>query len=519
MKGSLFEEINPEKKKVFNNLLIQVHKSKFRIYVAKALICPDKFLGEEIETDTQSKFKDFLLLSTGYINKFDDNQILLDIILTDTEQNSLKSLNDDVYLLDKPLPITRIKTIYVKNKKIDSEDILLSLKNYNTGYISNTLFESLSKGKNQFKSYSVNIKTELECKDFNKQVIKYDKLMGLFASIKNANLYYINQTNNYQNYSNNYFTEFYDFENNKIVVRHWIEKNNFYNSKVGQAFIDRLNSTKYIDSDFISELVEIIDDTKIKEQFGLLLNDPLSKKDVLNFFESESYTQKSIFYYITLLFIYGKKGSNSKYAFKNNIVDEVPFEKIANALAFFGLYYGYTKLPAYEKIEIQDSEFRKILKTDTFNIKFELNSKFDYMLIESIYQNVFNTEEEILEINYLGELFENKIKAKPLSLPKNQDFKRWFEVKKENFFDIEHISVQKLDFYVLAEKSLKDKKVNATNSLFTYVYNFHREIIEYVINSNDNSKIKLFFEGNKLLEIFKNDISLMQQNKFLDKLN
>jgi len=495
-----------------NNLLIQVHKSKFRDYISKGLICPDKFLGEEIEEDTQSKFKDFLLLSTGYIDKLDNEQLLLEIILTDDEKNKLNKINSNIYLLDKPLPITRVKIIYVSNKKIDSEDIQKSLKNYNIGYISEKLFETFPKGKKKFIQYFIETSNEYKFQDYREKGLKYDKLMGLFASIKNTNLYYINENNIYKNYSDNYFSVFYNYDKKTIEISKWINANKFYSLDRDKFFIDRLNSTNYIDKEFLTKIIEKIEENEIKNKLETLRDDPLEKKAILDFFKN---CKEPIYYYISLLFIYGKKGSNSKYAFKDNIIEEIPYEKAENALALFGLYYGYSTLPAYEEINIEDKEFQRIIKDNEFNIKFKLNSKLDYSLIESIYQYVFNDKKEEIMIDYLDEVLKN-IKVKPIKLPINQNFKRWYDVEKKKILDIENIKIKKLnweEFFQTKIDKYSESIQFGKDYLLSFIDKNYQELILYSKNGKPVKpyakkkdfiqKIKIEENKNRRNELFK----------------
>ena len=503
-----FEEKRENQEEV-NNLLIQVHKSKFRDYISKGLICPDNFLGEEIESDTQSKFKDFLLLSTGYFDELNEEQLLLEIILTNDEKEKLTKIDSNIYLLDKPLPITRVKTIYVSNKKIDSVDIQKSLKNYNTGYISEKLFETFPKGKKKFIQYFIETSDKYELQDYREKVLKYDKLMGLFASIKNTNLYYINENNIYQNYSDNYFSIFYNYDEKTIKVSKWIE-DNFYSSDIDKSFIKRLNSTNYIDKEFLTEVIEIIKEDKIKNKLETLRDDPLEKKEILNFFKEY---KESIYYYISLLFIYGKKGSNSKYAFKDNIIEEIPYEKAENALALFGLYYGYSALPAYEEINIEDKEFQKIVKDNEFNIKFKLDSKLDSTLIESIYQYALNNKKEGIIVEYLDVVLK-KIKVKPIKLSTNQNFKRWYKIENKNkILDIENIKIKKLNWEEFFQTKI-DKYSETIQFGKDYLLSFiDKNYQELILYSKDGKPVKPYAKKEDFIQKIKIEENKNRQNE------
>ncbi len=501
----LLEEIE---NKEDNNLLIQVYKSKFRDYIGKGLICSDNFLGEEIESDTQSKFKDFLLLSTGYFDELNEEQLLLEIILTNDEKEKLTEIDSNIYLLDKPLPITRVKTIYVSNKKIDSVDIQKSLKNYNTGYISEKLFETFPKGRKKFIQYFIETSDKHEFQDYREKVLKYDKLIGLFASIKNTNLYYINEHNIYQNYSDNYFSIFYNYNEKTIKVSKWIE-DKFYSSDIDKLFIKRLNSTNYIDKKFLTEIIEIVNEDEIKNKLETLRDDPLEKKEILNFFKNY---REHIYYYISLLFIYGKKGSNSKYAFKDNIIEEIPYEMAENTLAIFGLYYGYSSFPAYEEIDIADKEFKNIAKGNEFNIKFKLDSKLDYILVESIYQYVFNDKKEEININYLDEVLK-KIKWKSIKLPINQYFERWYSIEKKKILDIESIKIKKLNWEKFFQTKI-DKYPETIqfgkDYLLSFIDKYYQKLILY---SKDGKPVKPYAKKEDFIQKIKIEENKNRQNE------
>jgi hypothetical protein len=438
--------------------------------------------------------------------------------LTDDEKECLKKINNEVYSLDKPLPITRIKNIYVLNRKVDSKNIQKSLKDYNMGYISEKLFESFPKGNKKFIQYSLGAHGEYEVLDHSKSVLEYDKMMGFFASIKNTNFYYTNKNNIYQNYSDHYFN-FYvpdavGATDKKIInTTQWIKENFFYRSDIGKKLILQLNSTDYIDEEFLTIIIDMIgnSNSEVKNKLEILRDDPLEKKEILYFFKEY---QEPIYYYISLLFIYGKKGSHDKYAFKENILQEVPYDKAENTLALFGLYYGYTSLPASEKIDIEDKEFKKIVKDDKFNIKFKLDSQLDYLLVESIYQYTFNNKKENIEVDYLKEIFDKKIKKKPVKLPISQEFKRWYKIEiKNKVLDIEEIKIRKLDW----EEFIKDKinKYSDTiqfgkDYLLSFIDKNYQELIRY---SKDGKPVKPYAEKEDFIQRIKEEKNKNKQNE------
>ena len=74
---------------------------------------------------------------------------------------------------------------------------------------------------------------------------------------------------------------------------------------------------------------------------------------------------------------------------KNNISYELPEQYAEITLALMGLNFGYFHLPARETIDNIYPEYDKIIENPV-HIKFKLDSRLDYLTIESIYQFVFH---------------------------------------------------------------------------------------------------------------------------------
>lgn len=505
METQTLPEMDTEIKNKIEKFFIQIDKSKLGDYISKGLICPDKFLGNEIVKDTQSNNNNFLILSDGYFDKLDDRQLLLEIILTNKEK---KPLENGIFFLDKALAITRIKTIYCHSQKKDSKEIITSLLSYQSGYISEKLFKTFPKGKNKLKQYSLSKIDNIEYKEYKEEFLKYDKVMGMFSFIKNTNLYYVNDTGFYSNYSDKYF-EFYDFETNTINIKKWIGEN-FYITEIGKKFINRLHSEKYIDENFIQEIIEIIDDSTMKNTFIELLSDPLAKKRILKSLEDES-----IYYFICLLYIYGKKGSNAKDILKDNILEEIPFEKAENALALLGLYYGYSSLRAYEEIRIEDENYRNIQKDHNFNIKFKLDSQLDYKIVESIYQYAFNNQDEKItnSFSYLDKI---NIKHKIIKLSTNNEFKRWYKVEKNRKNDIYNIKIKKQTWeeFINTKMEKYDIEINFGKYYLTsFIDKYYSTLLLY---SKNGKPVKPYCEKNSFIERIKEEENKSKQNEIFN---
>jgi len=82
-------------------IYIQIHRSNLADYINKAIILPTKYIENRTEEDIQSKNEDFTLLSNGYFDELTDNQVLLEIALTDDEIKSLEIISLTCDIEDK----------------------------------------------------------------------------------------------------------------------------------------------------------------------------------------------------------------------------------------------------------------------------------------------------------------------------------------------------------------------------------------------------------------------------------
>lgn len=483
--------------------LLQIHKSKLRNYISKGIICPDIYLNDDVKQDTQSKNRDFLIISDGYIDILNNEQVLLELILTKSEKLLLQPQDAIIYFLDKPLPITRIKAIYCDNHKQLSKEIGLAPQ----------LFKAFPKGNEKFHKYIFD-NMEHKLNDYTQELSKFDKTMGMFAFMKNSHLYYTDETQNYKTYPNIYF-QLCNFKTNKIELSDWIKK--YYTNDLEKRFIHQISSNEMIDKEFLNSILNEINDDEVKEKFNaLIIEETISKLEVLKFLEDKD----DIYYFIALIFIYGDKNLENRDNLKDKLSSKIPFEKKEYALAMLGLYYGYTNLEEYEDIKFNNPLYTKI-QTDRFSIKLEMNSRVDYVLLEAIYQYSFNQKENLtkfqLDFSYLDEL---NIRYKDIILPNDLTFTRWYKTVKNRYIDVTILEIQqqKFDDLVIERVGKYAPLIEAKHKLFGFVYDNYRELIQYDINSK-KGVLKLYFEKDIFIETIKDELDIKKQNKLLDYLD
>jgi len=179
---------------------IQLHISNLHDCISSALIVPSSYINDRTNDDIQSKYPECLVISKGYIDFFDNSQCLVEISLKKEEIVDEK----DMFLLNKPLPISRIKRIVVLDKDVKDNIINISLSQ-DVGYIPDAFITFFDEKIKKIEP------TEIKCyekNDFKKKSDIFNRLLGLFAFMKNQQFYYSNKTNILSNYSEHFFEAF-----------------------------------------------------------------------------------------------------------------------------------------------------------------------------------------------------------------------------------------------------------------------------------------------------------------------
>lgn len=408
--------------------LLQINRIKLQDYIKRGLIVPDKYLDENKEVDIQSKNPNFLVVSDGYFKELNEYQILIEIIFTDDEKKNLHKVNDNYYF-GFPLPLTRIKKVYVQNQNI-KKHIEVQIQNGENGFLPKKLFKVYLKNKKSIfkKREYTPLEDEININDFEDQIRDFNKKMGMFAFVKNSEMYYCDMTQEISNYSKHYFS----------LLSKLLEKpidndvpKYFDILKTNEDFKELLYSNNQIDKEFVKKESMKIHDDELKTIFLELLNPTGTRKTLKNLFEKNEIE----LYLIGLIYYFRQKDSNKKDNFKINIQDLIPYEVAEISLAVLGIYFGYKVLRAEEKIDIQDNYFRKIFNKDKFNMKFKLECKLDYITIETIYNYCFKDKIKGYEYEYLS--YPNRLK--PIKIIKDINY----NTKKEIYFDSECIKIKK----------------------------------------------------------------------------
>ncbi len=215
----------------------------------------------------------------------------------------------------------------------------------------------------------------------------------MFAFMKNTNVYYSDDRGIISNYSEHYFGAL------SFLLKEKLDEKSFEKLSVlrnNEEFKSLLFSDRQIDKEFIENIAQDIKDSEIKEIF-LQISSPNSIRKTLSLLLEK---RAELYYLIGLVYYFRLKDSNKKDNFKIDIKSLIPYEVAEISLAILGIYLGYGNIRAVESVELKNKNFKKIFGTK-FNMKFQMDSKLDYITIEALYNYSFYNKKKGDEFGYL----------------------------------------------------------------------------------------------------------------------
>ena len=289
---------------------------------------------------------------------------------------------------------------------------------------------------------------------------------------------------NFQNYPTHYFSTLGNLNNlfsNILAQQNVSIENSFQFAFTDEGKFKNFHNTIYseINHNEVQQYAKN-DKVKIEVKNGLIQIDKISEN-----------TQT---YLVAILESYGKGKRKQVDSFISDLISGKFVEKKKEGLSLiFGLNKGY-------------KAFRNKYKTSNFevDIKFKLDKKLDYYIIESVYQNVFNSLTSISSFKYIDKLF--------------------LESEKEETKSSKYVTYQMIDETIILEKIIPtplEKTLEKISDIISKWFPFSvkkneieslfKASIEYFkteIESDLANKFNVELEQNKtLLEQLKNTIS------------
>jgi hypothetical protein len=396
-----------------SSFFLQINKSNLLDYFGSGLIYPVNYETRELARsqrtkDVQHISPSHLLISDGFTDEPSENQVLIDISLTDFDKQGLVRLHEKVYLLPYPLPVSRVNKIYFASKE-SQDNSIASANTFQDAFLPTHLFDIWTE-----RIYNrINIVREIQISqitaDKNLKTDsqdRFNRVLGMLAFMKNSELYYANETHELTTYSDKYLKLLKEinifFDKPEIGT---LDKGNlaFYSTLIKPTFssngtLRKIATAIYNGEIFRKEIFKqllIAPTDEVQTAFKLLVSD--KTLDALQAIDNLKPTASELIL-LAFLFRFRDKEGSDKYALKeqlpylinrNSLKTIRTYSRASVVLAVLGLYYGYRSLPKDEEIKLNDSYFSSFSENGKFNIKYRLDNLLDRITIESVYQFCF----------------------------------------------------------------------------------------------------------------------------------
>ncbi len=379
-------------------------------YLAQGLIYPSVLegpRGDEYD-DVQSLAKIHLHF-TRHPLELSPRELTLAVFLTTDEiQDALSGKND--LFLNRPLPISRVRTIYVPRGE-DSLDIYLDGWILPDVAVPRHLFRFLDEAENV--QPGLEIKQAIQPPDGGDIAESangrtcFDRMLGAMAYMRNVSCYYSEQEEVYQSFPNFYanisrwLLANGDRPDSNLIAAIFDENLRNELTETERAVFELLHRKGNAEKEEIKQIARDQctrnkGDELLREAYTLALgemDDYMGALELLNANDCELIT-----WIIVVLFHYRMKNSNDYRNIKQKIADNWKNPRIAaKIMAFLGAYYGYAKLDAKEYTTYSwHPEIAKAVERRP-NIKYHLESLHERVLIETVYRRAFNLDNTIPE--------------------------------------------------------------------------------------------------------------------------
>ncbi len=415
IQGKENPNVKGEKSKVENSsfspfnfkkpLFIEIHRGNIFHYFASGLITPSKYISNRAFPDLQSIQNDALLVGNGCSNSESEDLVLLEIQISENEKSAFVAKENFAFLF-QPLPISRIKNIFVKNESVKNTIIGDSLV-FDGGYIPEILIKTTLPFKIEKNKYDISESIVLDKEDYTFKVNKFDRTLGLLAFIRNYNILLSEKTNSYKTLPNHFFYAIQAIDStfgaeivpNNIISEFysWLFNDNCPQDKqLLKWLFERLyilnnfndNDTKEFESLFNRNSNDLENEKTIRQVFvGLSKN--MERKAVLEIIETMK--SKSALPLYLFSFLRNYANLNSIEIARRDITSVYSTQFGEYAFALLGYFLGYKNLRnTDERISNTNSILKQLGNVPAKPpIKFQLTTEFDYLILELVYNHSF----------------------------------------------------------------------------------------------------------------------------------
>ncbi len=523
---------NKEKIQVFDfskKTFVQLHKANLYSIYSSALIIPANYINNRAFSDTQNLVGNSIVFSNGFIADLDETQVLLEINFNDTEEKNHQSFNG-ISITKKPIPISRIKKIYVANERV-KKDIVSTALTADGGIIPEQFIQpSFPKDLPQIEFQKSN---SISSEEYSVNILRFDKILGAFAYLKNYSWLLANKTEQLNTlplhffYMANAVSDYAIFQKQKNDKATLFYKQLFgVQNDIEKPFLkwifSRLNNSKNFTDADTKDFGTIFLSTIQNKDFSLtakkLLNnlgDSLKRKKTIQEIWQQQDSEKSFLYLFSFLRNYGNANTEDKSTSRRDIPEIITIDPNIGEYVFacLGYFYGYKLLRNFEdKIIINDKTISEYADaTRLLPLKFDLSSGLDFAIIESVYQVAFNDNPNTNNFDLITpNTSKRELIRRPAFLPSDYTFtyeevlgKFIFTIKRKSLTEdaIEQLKkipdsipvVSELGIYLL-RKGIDKIPINIFEFIshpdrWKYIFSFRRDqVIEALLSNKINPK-------------------------------
>ncbi len=337
---------------------LPINSTSLAHYFVCACVKPAKYIHNKLQ-DVQDLFPNSLLLSTKLGNKIVD--CCLELVLTEEEEKYLQPCGNDYRLFPMPLPISRVKKIYFRDRKQLNQT--LSNINMSAAFVPDSLAE-VSARFSTARFNTDRMPSDITGNDYSHKVELFDRILGALALMKTAK-------EPYMNYSENYASTL-SFFNTRIK-----EELHAQGYQINDKFFDLFTRAgKFIKAvPYLERRITRDDVDAIAEESKQTVE--RSFTGLINFEKLSGMT-----YAFAILQTYGVAGEAASKKIDSLIANNFQDLKKGTEEGI-ALYYGYNRGYSVFSNSYGTGEVGRQV------VKFLLDSKLDYYTIESVYQYVF----------------------------------------------------------------------------------------------------------------------------------
>lgn len=339
-----------------NQFYIQINSNALPHYIVSGCIRPVSLI-ENRESDIQNIFSDFVLLSSKKWSTKTDCSIL--VVLTDSELSLLKPVNDDYYVYDSIIPLSRVLKIYF-NEKDKSETVLWNIDT-GAGFVPDRLVFIEEKKSDEISNIEIfNNGISNDYFKLNQTYTRFNRIMGGFAFLRTA-LYDSKDLN--INFPVNFFASIANY--NSLLRKVCDDLKLKIPFSLNEILNNENQISKFIGKEITIELIQ-----NISKKEGILIDNKFGNLQIDNI------SRDTLTFYLSVLYTYGKSKSKSVEDLIAVLFEDLEPTKREEIALIFGIHTGYESLRNYYKLKLRN-----------FNVKFDFESKLDYYIVETLYQH------------------------------------------------------------------------------------------------------------------------------------